>query len=84
MFQTFFIHSAVSGILDTKKTLGNSGTTRAYGHLGTPRTKRHSRHLDTWALEGHLDIRALKALGHLGTQTLGHLGNCRPVVYSGT
>ena len=53
-----------------------------------------SRHLNTWAFkrlkavsrefEGHLGTRALKALGHLASQALGHSGSRKVLGHLGT
>ena len=42
----------------------------------------HSK--NTWALKGYLGTRALKALGHLGSQVLEHSGTRRILGHSGT
>ena len=52
--------------LETWVLGGHSESTgRAVGYLGPWRTIEHSE--GTWALRGHSDIRALKALGHSDT-----------------
>ena len=74
--------------LETKVLGGHSESTRrAVGYLGPWRAIEHSE--GTWALRGHSDIRALKALGHsdtYGTQALRHLRTwaLKVLGYSGT
>ena len=53
------------------------------GKLDTQRALQgHSGTQGTWALEVHLVTWALKALGHLGSQTFGYSGTLRALGHS--
>ena len=80
---------ALQGHLSTDDTqalehLRHSGTLSVLRHLGTQSIQGTQEIWAPWALEGHLDIKTFKALGHLSTQALRHSRSRRPLGHSGT
>ena len=63
------------------------GFSRHSDTWGTQGTRALEGHLGTWgnrALERHLSTRTLKALGHLASQALRHLGTRKALGHLGT